>query len=225
MSKRIFISTNFDRLRNVLGEAKRNQKGINLLSNNNFLYWNTDSKQFQATATQTNLFLVKDEVRDGNNAIDALGGIEIQDTDYLMRHSKYTHRIQDFGNRIHQDGEHEQGNVFYTTVFNFIFDNGENKAQRIIEFLFPSAEAILSKKLDLLRSLLVPPVDYDAANKRWEEIKKAVKIASQSGLNITLATNEDALTIFQSQTSSVKSAFDPNYHLALTTLRNSLLPN
>ncbi|MBK8808622.1 MAG: hypothetical protein IPO21_19115 [Bacteroidales bacterium] len=114
----------------------------------------------------------------------------------------------------------------YPQVFDIIFDGKDNKAERIIEFLFPTTEAILGKKLYLLHYLLVPPVDFTVAQKQWEELKKAVKTANDSGVKVNLSSDEKALDVFVTESTSKKDAFDPEYLSALrTSAINSLYPN
>lgn len=122
---------------------------------------------------------------------------------------------------------HEEGDPYYGFVFNSIILNGEisanEKAAMIIEFLFPTAETILGNKLELLHHLLVPPVDFTEANKQWEKLKKAVKTANDSGVKVTLSSDEKALDVFETESTGKTDAFDPQYLDSLRTLRDKLL--
>ena len=227
--KRIFISTNYERLEVVIGDDLRNTHGINLLQNNTVLYFNETQNSFQAEPhTNSALFLIKDEIIESDNIpVDALNNIRILPDDYLMRHSRCTHNVQDFGNRVNNNGRHEEDDPYYSHVFkNIIFSRDIypiNKASAIIEFLFPTAEFILGKKLDLLHSLLVPPVDIAEANNKWADIKKTVQTARASGITVSLTTNEDALTTFQNAVNGINDPFDPKYIKALANLRDDIL--
>lgn len=227
--KRIFISTNYDRLEVVIGHELRNTHGINLLQNNNVLYFNETKNSFQAEPyANSALFLIKDEIIEGgNNPIDALSNLRILPDDYLMRHSRCTHNVQDFGNRVNNNGRHEDDDPYYSHVFkNIIFSryiNPIQKASAIIEFLFPTAEVVLGKKLDLLHSLFVPPVDTTEANRKWADIKKTVQTARASGIHVSLAEDENALATFQKSVNGINDPFDPGYIKALADLRDAIL--
>lgn len=225
MKKRIFISTNYDRLRRVIGD-QRDNKGIQLLNENNLLYWNPNSKSFQINLLMdASIFLVRDENYGNNNTpIDTLENIQIQQSDYLMRHSRYTHKIIDFGGRVNSKGQHEPRDPYYSKVFECILDDSINeKTEQIIEFLFPTSDIILGKKLNLLHNLLVPPADFVEANKKWEEIETTVESARASGINVSLATNEDALTTFQKAVNGINDPFNSVYINALADLRDAIL--
>lgn len=229
--KRIFISTNYERLEVVIGHDLRNTHGITLLQNNSVLYFNEMLNSFQSEPhNNTTLFLIKDEIHDGgNNPVDALYNIKILPDDYLMRHSRFTHNVKDFGIRVNNNGRHEEDDPYYSHVFkNIIFSrdiNSIEKASAIIEFLFPTPEVVLDKKLDLLHSLLVPPVDTTEANSQWADIKNTVLKARASGINVSLATNEDEFTTFQKAVNGINDPFDPDYIKAIAKLRDAILPS
>lgn len=121
-------------------------------------------------------------------------------------------------------GSHISGSL-HEKVFKTLFDNEKDKVKRVIELVFPTAEAILSKKLDLLHNLLVPPADFAEVNKQWEEIETTVESAKASGINVSLATNEDALKAFQMAVNGINDPFDPGYIKALADLRDAILPS
>jgi len=220
--ERLFISTNYVQLFLVI-EDRRNQVGINLLNGDpQLLYWNIDENKFQSEPViETNLFLIKDV------SMNPFHGSAItidKDKDYLMHHFTCNHINVGFKN-VHSEGSHISNNQYYKGVFDIIFSEvaSKEKASKIIEFLFPTAEAILGKKLDLLHSLLVPPVNIVSANAQWEEISKTVKKAQESGINVSLTSDDKALNDFVSEVRSITEAFDPKYIEALTQLRDKLL--
>lgn len=103
----------------------------------------------------------------------------------------------------------------------------EEKLNEFKETWFPSADVILGKKLDLLHSLLAPPTDeFKDAEKQWAAIKKTVEEANKNRSDdekLSLATDENALTTFETSVSNITGAFDKPYLEALTTLRDKLL--
>lgn len=228
MEKRIYISTNFNRLRRVIGE-QRNNRGINHLDNNFLLSWNSINNCFEAGFNpDTDLFLLRDEAYDeNNNPIDTLGSTTILATDYLKRHSKYTHSINQFEDRIHSKGQHEENDPIYTRIFELILRENIDIANKIIEFLFPSREGILGKKLELLHTLLVPPVDLNINLKEWKELEEVVKKANEANLNIEI--NTEAWRKFVLEDINGKASefnenpFSEEYINALTSLRDALL--
>lgn len=144
---RIFISTHFDGLGLVIGE-KRYEKDINLLQNNNLLYYSISNAKFQVEPIETNLFLVKD---------DSQLDLPINKAnDYLIRHSTCSHSEQfDF---INQDGMHEEGDSIYTKVLEIVFDDvvpEEDKTSEIIKELFGKKrlEKLFRQKTDFLYSI------------------------------------------------------------------------
>ena len=224
MKKRLFISTNYDRLRRVIGNQREN-KGINLLNESYLLYWNNINSFQINQLDDACIILVRDEVYDNNNTpIDTLENIQILQNDYLMRHSKYTHKIIDFEGRVNSGGQHEPQDPYYSKVFDYILDDLiSDKTEQIIEFLFPTTDIILGKKLDLLHNLLVPPADFAEANKKWEEIETTVESARASGIHVSLAEDENALTTFQNSVNGINDPFDPGYIKALADLRDAIL--
>lgn len=216
--KRIFISTNYTKLDKVIDE-KRNLKGIHLIANFDLLFFNHASQSFQTEPViETDLFLVKDESTTPFNLVSIN-----PENDYLMHHNTIRNHTNEGFKGVHDKGMHEEGNKWYTGVFDRILDDDANKAERIIDFLFPSVEIILGKKLDLLHSLLVPPVDTTEANAKWANIRNIVQTARASGINVSLATDENALTTFQNKVNGMNDPFDPRYIEALTDLRDALL--
>lgn len=119
-------------------------------------------------------------------------------------------------------GSHISGSL-HKRAFEILFGKEEDKVKRIIELVLPSAEAILGKKLDLLHHLLVPPVDFTEAHQQWEELKTAVKTANDSDVKVTLSSDENALNVFETESTGKTDAFDSEYLSALRTLRDKLL--
>lgn len=228
--KRVFISTNYNKLQFIIGE-RRNELGINLLNsedNHVLIFSEGTFKAYQANPTQVGyLFLVNDSSNLLNNSGNPIISINKEKDDYLMRHNTCNHEALFKKDNIHRKGMHEEGDPFYGYVFNDVILNNnisaDQKALKIIEFLFPTSEIILGKKLDLLHNLLVPPVDFKKANEYWEELKKIVEIAKESGINVSLASDENALADFETEAKEIKEAFDPKYLESLRTLRDKLL--
>lgn len=231
MASRIFITTNWDSLVDrVLPKSAPNRngnsKGINVLSNNNpILYFDMLNLIFQSNAIETEIILLHDESY--NTVINNLG-IK-KEADYLLHHSIPNNPTPSYGELFGPHftiGQHELAGPKYPEVFEVIFNDGiTNKSEKIIEILFPTTEIILGKKLDLLHSLIVPPVDTTEANGKWADIKKTVQTARASGITVSLATNEDALTIFQKAVNGINDPFNPDYIKALADLRDAILPS
>lgn len=216
--KRIFISTNYIKLEKVIDE-KRNLKGINLINNYDLLYFNKASQSFQAEPViETDLFLVKDESTTPFNLLTIN-----PEKDYLMHHNTIRNHTNAGFKGVHDKGMHEENNKWYTGVFDIILDNEVSKAEHIIDFLFPTEEIVLGKKLDLLHSLLIPPIDIAEANNKWADIEKTVQTARASGITVSLATDENAITTFQNAVNGINDPFDPEYIKALADLRDAIL--
>jgi hypothetical protein len=119
-------------------------------------------------------------------------------------------------------GSHVAGSL-HEKAFKILFSNEQNKVNQIIQLVFPTSEVILGKKLDLLHNLLVPPVDFTEVRKQWKELQKTVKSAKESDINVSLASDENALADFEKSAAGLKDAFDANYLEALRNLRDKLL--
>ena len=229
MSKRIIISTSWDKL-NFIGRA-RETKNLNLLSLksedgkkfiNKFIGYNHTTNAFEAKKIDTDIILIQDTAMLGD-LIDA-GLTFNKETDYFLHHTNNNGLLnkQDQQFKATTSGAHETAKEHkYKPVFDFILGEDNNKAQRIIEFLFPTADSILGKKLDLLHSLLVPPVDFTDANAKWKEIGEAIKIAPKEANLSPLDAN--ALETFTTAIIGKTDAFDKGYLEALTILRDALL--
>lgn len=233
MKKRIFITTNWNALETkVLPKAAPNRNGvtngIDRIGDGegkfNVLYYNERIKAFQGDEIDSEIVLIYDKKY--NESIKVIRIDDEKKRDFLLRHSipeNVTPSYEDkFGKNV-TTGEHERLGKNYPAVFKIIFDGENKKAERIIEFLFPTSEAILGKKLDLLHRLLVHPLDFAEANKQWIEIETTVESAKGSGINVSLATDENALTTFQNKVNGMNDPFDPDYIKALADLRDAIL--
>lgn len=221
MIKRIFITTNITRLRENITGTRQDELGIEQLGHNNCnaLYLN-ENNRFDTNTTSSSLILIFDESYP--ITITNIGEINT-DTDGLLHHTT-TPQNEQYTQFLHKkEGLHENTDEhLYKPVFKIIFDNDNNKAQRIIEFLFPTADSILGKKLDLLHSLLVPPIDFTDADTKWKEIGDAIKNAPKEA-NVSPLIDDKALETFKNAVSGKTDAFDKGYLEALTILRDALL--
>lgn len=237
---RIFISTNatlrglystgdnIARTGYEIEHKKIQDLNISLLTYENpMLFYSETDKIFKTLDENSKIILINDLTPCEDPQSSFPETLKIDDkNDYILHHSREDRHInwietESFFSKT--KGMHSLRDNLYPQVFDIIFDGKDNKAERIIEFLFPTTEAILGKKLDLLHYLLVPPVDFTVAQKQWEEIKKAVKKANDSGVKVTLSSDEKALDVFVTESTSKKDAFDPEYLSALRTLRDKLL--
>lgn len=218
MTKRIFISTDAN-LHGTFGgrsdtdfQTKLNISNLSLLNNNDIVYYN--GTVFDTTSTGSSIIIVKDLSTTKLTGINA-------NTDFLLHHKKTDSHVTNVVNNFEGQkvlGQHPD--KYYKDVFKIIFDDTiNNKAQRIIEFLFPTADTILGKKLDLLHSLLVPPVDFADAKEQWKKIKEAVDEARTRGVVVSFPADVLPLTDFETAVSNITGAFDK----ALTKLRDTLL--
>lgn len=223
MKKRIIISTSWSKLEFL--QDNREKKRLQLLENNLFIGYCYLNNEFVALKSDTDIILIQDIATK-----ETLVGANInfnKDTDYFLHHTNDNGLFNDqedlFGSKI-QKGAHETRHEdFYQPIFEFILGDLENKADHIIELLFPTLEIILGQKLDLLNNLLVPPTDFTAAQNQWEELNKAVKTANDSGIKVSLSSDANALEDFITKSKGKTDAFDPEYLSALTTLRDKLL--
>lgn len=214
---KIYISTNRNQPKNLYTSDKDKTKLTAFMETNGFINGVRDNVK----EVFANVFLISDELDllPPNITID-------RKSDYLLYHKDTKQTVKE-GFDFAQEGHHVIGKKFkYEDVFVILFDDSiqpDNKAKQIIEFLFPKADTILGKKLDLLHNLLVPPADFAEANKQWEEIETTIESARASGIIVSLATNEDALTTFQNAVNGINDPFDPEYIKALAKLRDDIL--
>lgn len=212
---KIFISTNGDKPKNLYLSDEDKNEVENFLLQNGFLE-NVNNVEIEV---YKDVFLISDE-------LEKLSTHVLRNTDYLLHHNSIKDGIKGLFDK-RAEGNHIIGIQFkYKNVFDILLEDkieNDSKAQLIIEFLFPTSEAILGKKLDLLHNLLVPPADFAEANKQWEEIETTVESARASGISVSLATDENALTTFQNKVNGMNDPFDPDYIKALADLRDALL--
>jgi hypothetical protein len=205
--KQIFITTRITSLKELFRETNYENSA------------NSFNIPFTLTEGELSLYIVSDEIEFPSNfKIDS-------DKDGILFHDSSSDDVKKtITNSFNcsKGGSHVSGSL-HERAFRFLFDNESNKINRIIQLVFPSADAILGKKLDLLHHLLVPPVDFTEANKQWEELKKAVKTANDSGVKVTLSSDEKALDVFETESTGKTDAFDPQYLDSLRTLRDKLL--
>lgn len=194
--KRIFINTDFTRLKNNIIGVIDNYFGIELLSDlSRVLYYNQVNGTFQTDKCESNIVLIKDEIDNFD-----FSGFGINENDYLLHHS----RPENFGvnefNSKRKKGMHEINDPVYTPVFDIIFDIIPNteKANKIIDFLFPKEEVILEAKLELLHNCLafttapiLDPVLVEKYKIQFQSFLVAVKGLNTDG---TEAKHIEALT-------------------------------
>lgn len=120
-----------------------------------------------------------------------------------------------FNNR--KGGSHTDGSL-HQGAFKIIFDNDQNKAKRIIEFLFPPEEAKLDEILDFLHQCLMPNDAQDATLKdSWWQDKN-----NNEDINVKNKTKvKDAFDKLKNLNTT--DPFDKSYLETLTTLRDTLL--
>jgi hypothetical protein len=205
--KQIFITTSITSLQELFRETNFENPA------------NSFNIPFTLTEVELSLHIVSDEIKFPSDfKID-------KDKDGILFHDSSSddvkRTITNSFNRS-KGGSHVSRSL-HESAFTILFGNENNKINRIIQLVFPSEDAILGKKLDLLHNLLVPPVDFTEAQKEWKELKKAVKTANDSGVKVTLSSDENALDVFVTESTGKKDVFDPAYLESLRTLRDKLL--
>lgn len=204
---KIFISTDYHLLNKIIGERK-DQKGISLLKTNDLIYFNDNLKTFQVEKIEdANLFLVKD-IANSNQLSFAIN----KESDYLMRHSTCNHNS--LFQRIHSKGEHEVKNPYYTRVFDIIFDDESNKANRIIEFLFDPTEIAYT---DSSTSKKTIQEVQDAYRNLYKKLTFDYLKYKNEGLNTISGDIRNELNIVSQYYGSKSS--DENVKSKLTTLK------
>lgn len=225
MEKRIIISTSWDKL-NFLRRSREN-KNLNLLDIKDtdgttytykFICYDHTSGNFVANKSDTNIILIQDSAKLGD--LNKAGLTFQNETDYFLHHSNNNGLEEVQGQQFKETtkGAHETAVVHkYNPVFDIILDTEDNKAQRIIEFLFPTEEAKLGEKLDFLHQCLMPNDANTATLKdNWWQDK--------DGKNIN-QDNKNGVKKAFTELKELKSTdpFDKPYLEALTTLRDKLL--
>lgn len=210
MGKRIIISTDHGKLFDVIGN-NNTQKQLLLLQNNKFIGYDYTTNEFAANKFDTDIILIqhsatKDELR--NIAFK-------KETDYFLHHTN-TNALSSVQMTLFFgiiDGKHETPPEYkYKPVFDIILDPKNNKAERIIEFLFPNADAILCKKLDLLHQCLMPVDAYGVVLKKdWWKEENDKKEAENNLNNLKTAAKKN------------NEPFNVEYMQALEKLKHALL--
>jgi hypothetical protein len=205
MSKRIFITTNWASLNdNVLPVAapdrNNDNRGINTLSNNNpALYYNANILLHDESYTTT------------------INAIPIEGDDFLLHHSRPNNPTPNYREKFGENkrsGIHQLHDPKYPAVFKIIFDNEGNKAERIIEFLFPSEETKMGEKMDFLHQLLMPANAENTALKNdWMDGKDETVIKE----------TENHFVVIKNIARKNDAPFNPEYMEVLEKLKNSLL--
>ncbi len=205
--KQIFITTSHTSLKALFKETPYEKQA------NSF---NVDFKHMEGELT---LHILSDEIQFPNGfKIDKVNdGILFHDSSSENVKTTITNAFNHS-----KGGSHVSGSL-HERAFKILFSNEHYKVNQIIQLVFPTSEVILGKKLELLHTLLVPPVDFTEAIKQWKELQKTVKTAKESDINVSLASDENALTDFEKSATGLTDAFDPKYIEALTQLRDKLL--
>lgn len=212
---KIYISTNGDKPKNLYtnDQSKENVEAFLIKNGFDTIANNIEREVFK------DVVLISDELHSLTTEINSA-------TDYLLYHNVTKSEIVNLFDRK-TPGNHMIGDQYkYQKVFDILLSEkieDETKAKLIIEYLFPTADIILGKKLDLLHNLLVPPIDFITAQNHWNEIKNVVKKAKESGIKVSLASDENALNDFEKSAKGLTDPFEPNYLEALRTLRDQLL--
>lgn len=146
--KRIFISTSHD-LHGLFNDeeytvlkSRLDNSDLSLLVDNNVLYYNDDTKKFDSTTTNSNIIIIKDSyTKDKTDVLDTIFENIDKDNDGWLHHNRENSHNEAVEAKFKyiKKGEHTTGNengYLYEKVFKIIFDNDNNKTQRIIEFLF-----------------------------------------------------------------------------------------
>lgn len=155
--KRIFIATNYKKLDNLFyNKSSTGVKsilvslGIKLLNYADQLYYSIGDGVFkEKPGADSNIILLSDIKGDFNT-------IEIhKDSDFILHHSTsdslINWRNDNFDHNKIQLGDHTQKGKYYYTIFkDYIFNNSikrDEKANLIIDILFPPQRNILNEKL------------------------------------------------------------------------------
>ena len=152
--KRIFISSKLNKLALALAPEippQFNQYLSPVFNENKFISSLSENGQFQiGTNLTSKVILINDELTN-------LGNITInQDDDYLLYHNTTKETITTLFKYKVKGHNMPNDESLYRPVLKIIFDGRNEKAERIIEFLFPPAEKILDVKLNLLHLCLTP---------------------------------------------------------------------
>jgi hypothetical protein len=200
--KRIIISTSWEKLI-FLGKERQN-KNLDLLNTNLFVGYNPDSDTFEAAKADTNLILIKDTATKENLIVAGL--LFNKETDYFLHHTNDNALSEElgvlFGEKI-CEGLHETAPKYkYKPVFDIILDQkiqNAERAEKIIEELFPKGQDILEAKLEILHNCMafeiipeLPQLLNEKHKEHYEAFKKAISTLKKENGNFkTDGTKKD----------------------------------
>lgn len=201
---RIIISTSIPKLNSIL---KTNLDKLEQFKSRNFVGFCEINKTFVNDIMDKQIILINDNFKEFTEGFFNKG------TDYFLHHTNKNglSEKQDelFDNLRICTGRHEVGEANinetkYPKVFEIIFDNENDKLNRIIQFLFPTLDedTILNEKLDFLHNCLIP-----------ENLCK-IKCKSEWQVDSEFKKLKEL---------KCTDPFDDNYIEALTTVRDKLL--
>ncbi|MBK8370391.1 MAG: hypothetical protein IPL20_03235 [Saprospiraceae bacterium] len=200
--KRIIISTNYAKLDDIL----ESRNVLNLISINSdfFTGYCEEKEEFVSKKNDAALILIQD-----NATITQLkdaGLIFNKETDHFLHH-KNENALLSYQNILFKywtDGMHETVHEHkYKPVFEIILDDKDNKAERIIQFLFPQKRKDIQTRLQILHQCLVPS-ELENIKDVSEEIIKDFES-------------------FKTEIEGILNPFDPDYLEKLRTLRDKWL--
>jgi hypothetical protein len=152
---RIFISTNYEKLGFLDG---LDSIEVNLISDNDFIYYNSSNKIFCIEDSSSEIILFKDSL----TKAEFIEIITIdKEKDYLLHHGNTNGLLADqkdmFDPSHIQQGNHIAGNTYYyEPVFKIILDdNIENKAEEILKVLFDKKNKVrdIQLRVDFLNNI------------------------------------------------------------------------
>ena len=144
--KRIFISTqatSSSKLYGLFGgsdfrdiRAKLNSTNIELLESNDAIFFDTDTKTFNAVDNNASIIVIRD-------GITALPNID-RENDYLLWHTQTKKEILESFDKLKQGQHTAKDEYLYFPVFKIILDDEDKKIERIIEKVFTAPEKLES---------------------------------------------------------------------------------
>ncbi len=151
--KRIFIASVLNKLRNAVDDSVLRQfnERVSPSFSINSLISQDKNGIFQAGLNSDSEVIIIDDTH------QELGKIKIDlDNDYLLYHAQTSDPIKTSFKYKVSGHNMPEPTYLYGPVLNKILDEEQYKAERIIEFLFPSIEKILDVKLNSLHLCLTP---------------------------------------------------------------------
>jgi hypothetical protein len=223
--KRVFISTDFDRILNLFAEEKDKEDKaekmfiiINSKEKNLPAFYNVEKNCFLKQNNSSQIILLRD-------TLVKLENINIDDNnDYLLYHSITKSAIRGLFKKS-KLGHHEpEEECHYKPVFDIILDEEGNKFNRIMNFLFPPEKDLLETKLVILHKCLA---FEEISNINWEVDGTIILTDKKTGESkilpekITDNVVKDKFEILKGLKTS--GPFGDEYINALTELRDCLL--